>query len=95
MKRKMIRGTVKCRLGLARLRTLKRVVPARVRLVVVSVPLDKDVEVGFMEVLEARDKMMVAETDSHFAVDVIIDISASVGVATVLVSRVGRWDIER
>ena len=92
-KRKMTEGKVKCRLGLAKLRTLKGVVPVRVRLAVVSVPLDKDVEVGFMEVLEARDKVMVAETESHFAVDVITDISASADVAAVFVSHVDRWDI--
>ena len=95
MRRKMTKGKVRCRLGLAKLKTSKGVVPVRVRLVVVSVPLDRDVEVGFMEVLEARDKVMVVETEFHFVVDVITDISANAGVAAVFVSRVDRRDISR
>ena len=46
-----------------------------------------------MEVLEARDKVMVVETEFHFVVDVITDISTNAGVAAVFVSRVDRGDI--
>ncbi|XP_068320480.1 uncharacterized protein [Pyrus communis] len=62
--------------------------------VVVLVPLVKEEEVDLLGVLEARNRMILVEEELRCAAGVTIGILESAGEAAVVVSLMGRWDIE-